>query len=380
MAVKRPTFECRYCRGVPLSDSLRPVYLAGTGRFLPPEILTNVEMFAIPSVRNAFDVERARGSLRGIEPEEAAGLAPEEVFDRWAIQLTGIEERRILPDLPDASTEAMHVAAGDAALAHAGMDASELDLLLSATLTAREDVPNAACTIGDGLGRPDLPGYVMNAACSGFLHALASAYAFVTSGAADTVLVTVGDSLTRITNWDDPKVAVLFGDGAGAAVVTSKPSPGRILATPVLDGEYSPDHLNVTGLGWGDPLGQEHKLSMAGGANVLRNAVRSMQVVADRALERASLGWDDVDVVVPHQANERITQGLEKVLQLQNGRVLHRIARIGNLSASTVPIVLDELLRGEHGTLTDPTRIVLTAVGGGYASGAAVMEWSPPAG
>jgi len=365
---------------VPLSESLRPVYLAGTGRFLPPEILTNVEMFAIPSVRNAFDVDKARGSLRGIEPDEAAGLAPEEVFDRWAIQLTGIEERRVLPDLPDASTEAMHIAAGLSALAHAGMPASKVDLLLSASLTAREDVPNAACTIANGIGRPDLPGYVMNAACSGFLHALASAYAFVTSGAADTVLVTVGDALTRITNWDDPKVAVLFGDGAGAAVVTSNPSPGRILATPVLDGEYSPDHLNVTGLGWGDPLGQEHKLSMAGGANVLRNAVRSMQDVADRALERTSLGWNDVDVVVPHQANERITQGLEKVLQLQKGRVLHRIAKIGNLSASTVPIVLDELLRGEHGTLADPTRIVLTAVGGGYASGSAVMEWSPPAG
>jgi len=363
-----------------LSESLRPVYLAGTGRFLPPQVMTNVEMFAIPSVRNAFDVERARGSLRGLDPEETAALAPEAVFDRWAIQLTGIAERRILPDLPDASTEAMHVAAGASALEHAGIDASEVDLLLSATLTPREDVPNAACTIAAGLGNPSIPGYAMNTACAGFLHAIASAYAFVTSGAADTVLVTVGDALTRITNWDDPKVAVLFGDGAGAAVLTSKPAPGRILAAPVLDAEYSPDHLNITGLGWGDPLDPNHKLSMSGGANVLRQAIRTMQDVANRALARTPLGWEDVDVVVPHQANERITQGLEKVLQLPNGRVLHRIARIGNLSASTVPIVLDELLRGEHGTLADPTRIVLTAVGGGYASGAAVIEWSPPAG
>ena len=363
-----------------MSESLRPVYLAGTARYLPDQIMSNVEMFDIPSVRNAFDVEKARGSLRGLEPDDVAALTPAEVFDRWAQQLTGIVERRILPDTPEASTEEMHVAAGRSALEHAGIDASEVDLLLAASLTAKEDVPNAACTIADGIGRPDLPGYVMNAACSGFLHALASAYAFVASGAADTVLVTVGDALTRITNWDDPKVAVLFGDGAGAAVVTSNPSPGRILGTPVLDGEYSPDHLNVTGLGWGHPLGREHKLTMAGGANVLRNAVRSMQDVADRALERTSVGWDDVDVVVPHQANERITQGLEKVLQLKNGRVLHRIAKIGNLSASTVPIVLDELLRGEHGRLADPTRIVLTAVGGGYASGAAVVEWSPPAG
>lgn len=363
-----------------MSESLRPVYVAGTGRYLPPEIRTNFDLFEMDSVRSNFDVEKARGSLRGMASEEVASLTPEEVFDRWAIQLTGIVERRILPDLPDASTEAMHVAAGASALQHAGVDPSQVDLLLSASLTAREDVPNAACTIANGLGRPDLPGYVMNVACAGFLHALATAFAFVTSGAADTVLVTVGDALTRITNWHDPKVAVLFGDGAGAAVVTATPSPGRILAPPVLDGEYSPDHLNITGLGWGDPLGMEHKLSMAGGANVLRNAVRSMQDVADRALDRTAFGWEDVDVVVPHQANERITQGLEKVLQLPKGRVLHRIARIGNLSASTVPIVLDELLRGEHGELADPTRIVLTAVGGGYASGAAVIEWNPPVG
>jgi 3-oxoacyl-[acyl-carrier-protein] synthase-3 len=363
-----------------LSESLRPVYLAGTGHHLPARILTNADLFEMPSVRAAFDVDMARGALRGMEPDEVASLGEAEVFDRWAIQLTGIAERRVLPDTPDASTEAMHVLAGEAALEHAAIDRGEIDLLLAASLTAREDVPNAACTIAAGLDRPDLPGYVMNSACSGFLHALASAYAFIASGASDTVLVTVGDALTRITNWHDPKVSVLFGDGAGAAVLTARPSAGRLLAPPVLAGEYSPDHLNITGLGWGDPLGPEHRLSMAGGANVLRHAIRTMEDVADRALARTPHGWDDVDVVVPHQANERITRGLEKSLQLSKGRVLHRIRKLGNLSASTVPIVLDELLRGEHGALQDPTRIVLTAVGGGYASGAAVLEWTPPTG
>ena len=363
-----------------MSESLRPVYLAGTGHYLPTQVVTNAKLFEMSSVRAAFDVEKARGALRGMEPEEVAALDEVEVFDRWAIQLTGIAERRMLPDTPDASTEAMHVHAGNAAIEHSGIDRGGIDLLLAASLTAREDVPNAACTIAAGLDRPDLPGYVMNSACSGFLHALASAYAFVASGAADTVLVTVGDALTRITNWHDPKVSVLFGDGAGAAILTARPSAGRLLGAPVLAGEYSPDHLNITGLGWGDPLGPEHRLSMAGGANVLRQAIRTMQDVADRALERTPLEWDDIDVVVPHQANERITRGLEKSLQLSKGRVLHRIRKLGNLSASTVPIVLDELLRGEHGELQDPTRIVLTAVGGGYASGAAVLEWSPPDG
>jgi 3-oxoacyl-[acyl-carrier-protein] synthase-3 len=143
----------------------------------------------------------------------------------------------------------------------------------------------------------------------------------------------------------------------------------------VIEGEYSPDHLNLTGLGWGEPAGVEHKLSMAGGANVLRQAIRTMEGAAERALALTPVGWDDVDYVVPHQANERITQGLEKTLGLGKGRVLHRIAEIGNVSASTVPIVLDELLRGHHGALPRPARIVLTAVGGGYASGAAVLEW-----
>ena len=360
-----------------MSESLRPVYLAGTGHYLPAEILTNARMFEMSSVRAAFDVDKARGALRGLEPEEIAALDEVEVFDRWAMQLTGIAERRVLPDTPDASTEAMHVLAGNAAIEHSGIDRGAIDLLLAASLTAREDVPNAACTIAAGLDRPDLPGYVMNSACSGFLHALASAHAFIASGAADTVLVTVGDALTRITNWHDPKVSVLFGDGAGAAILTARPSSGRLLAAPVLAGEYSPDHLNITGLGWGDPMGPEHRLSMAGGANVLRHAIRTMQDVADRALDRASLDWDDIDFVVPHQANERITRGLEKSLQLSKGRVLHRIRELGNLSASTVPIVLDELLRGQHGELEAPTRIVLTAVGGGYASGAAVLEWAP---
>ncbi len=351
------------------------MYVAGTGRHLPDHVMTNRDLFELDSIRGGFNVDQARSALRDVPPEELAALSPEEIFDRWALQLTGISVRRILPDGPGFTTEGMCVAAGRAALESAGISASDLDLLLVASLTAQEDVPNAGATVANGLGRPDLPAYVMNAACSGFLHALATADAFIAAGSADTVLVIAGDALSRITAYGDPKTAVLFADGSGAAVLTARPARGRLLAAPALGGEYSADHLNLTALGWGDPDGREHKLSMAGGANVLRYAIRSMEGIAEQALARTSVGWDDVDFVVPHQANERITVGLEKTLALAKGRVLHRIREIGNVSASTVPIVLDELLRGEHGPLPDPSNIVLTAVGGGYASGAAVIEW-----
>lgn len=358
-----------------MSASLRDVHVAGTGHHLPSKAVTNADLFEMPEIRSGFDVEKARGSLRTMDPSEAERLTAAEVFDRWALQLTGVARRRVLPDDPQQTTEAMCVAAGRQALVGAGMDASELDFLVVASLTAYEDVPNSAATVAEGLERPDLPGFVMNAACAGFLHALATAHAFVAAGLRDNVMVIAGDALSRITNYDDPKTAVLFGDGSGAAILTARPARGRLLGAPVLEGEYSPDHLNLTGLGWGEPDGPEHKLSMAGGPNVLRQAIRTMEGAAERALARTPIGWDDVDFVVAHQANERITQGLERTLALRKGRVLHRIAEIGNVSASTVPIVLDELLRGRHGELPRPARIVLTAVGGGYTSGAAVLEW-----
>ena len=118
------------------------------------------------------------------------------------------------------------------------------------------------------------------------------------------------------------------------------------------------------------------KLSMGGGPNVLRNAIKAMVGVAESALARTDLAWSDIDVVVPHQANKRITAGIEKALRLPKGRVIDIIESYGNVSASTVPIALDEVLKGVHGPLPDRANIVLTAVGGGYTSGGAVIEWT----
>ncbi len=191
------------------------------------------------------------------------------------------------------------------------------------------------------------------------------------------MLVVSGDALSLITNYSDPTTAVLFGDGACALILSAERGPGRVLAAPYLVADYSPDHLNLKGQGWPGPPDPRPKLGMAGGPHVLRQAIKAMVDVAERALERAAVRWDDVDVVIPHQANRRITQGIARTLRLAKGKVIDQIEDYGNVSASTVGIALDDVLRGKHGALPDPTRIVLTAVGGGYTSAAAVLEWSP---
>ena len=359
-----------------MTTSAPQAFVAGSGRYLPERSVDNFELYEMDSIRRAFDVDSARSSLRGIEPQEAADLTAAGVFDRWSVQVTGIRERRIMDPAVDRCAEWMCAEAGRAALTDAGVEASELDLLLVACLTERDIVPNAACTVGDMLGIPNTPGFVLNAACAGFVYALAAGYAFVTSGSARNVLVVSGDFLTGITDYTDPKTAVLFGDGAGAVVLTADGGRGRVLAAPYTTADYSPKHLNLTGQAVMLPGDSVPKLSMGGGPNVLRNAIKSMVGVAERALERTDLEWEDIDAVVPHQANRRITAGIEKALSRPGLRVVDVIETYGNVSASTVPIALDELLKGLHGPLPQSANVVLTAVGGGYTSGGAVIEWN----
>ncbi len=357
-----------------MSDILAPVCIAGSGSYLPDRAVDNYELYELATIREAFDVERARGSLRGLEPEATAALNAAEVFDRWALQVTGIARRRIFDREADTSTEWMCAEACRRALKHARMEARDVDLVVVASLTEAEVVPNAACTVGDLLGIPDVGGYALNAACAGFVYALATAYAFIASGVSTNVLVVSGDVLSTITNYTDPATAVLFGDGAGAVVLSSNPGPGTVLGPPYLVADYSPTHLRMDNATW---LPREEPLptiAMAGGPHVLRNAIKAMMDASERALDRANSAWDDVDVVIPHQANQRITQGIAKILARRGIRVVDTIEDYGNMSASTVPIALDELLKGRHGELPQTSRIVLTAVGGGYTTGAAVLE------
>lgn len=349
--------------------------IAGSGSFLPPFRLENAELFEREGIRRNFDVERARGSLRDVEGTDV--LEPVEVFDLWARQVTGIEERRVVTEEDGLTTENLCAEAARRALEDAGMTPRELDFAIVASVTAKESVPNAACTVAAELGVPELPGYTLNAACAGFVYALAAGYAHIRAGFGENVLVIAGDALSHITDYTDPKTAVLFGDGAGAVILRPGADGDGILGRPYHEADYAPEHLHLRGQGWEIAEEPHPTLHMGGGPHVLRNAINAMRRVAERALETTGLGWDAIDYVVPHQANLRITRGLEKQLPLTRGKVVHTIQRYGNLSASTVGVALDEVLRGEHGPLPDPTRLVLTAVGGGYTSAGLVISWRP---
>lgn len=350
--------------------------IAGSGSFLPPHRLDNHDLFEIPGIRENFEVERARGSLRGVEGAE--DLEPVEVFDRWARQVTGIRERRVVTAEDGLSTEDLCTEASRRALDAAGMEPEDVDFIVLSSVTVKESVPNAACTVAADLEVPTTPGYTLNAACAGFVYGVAAGYAHIRAGLGENVLVVAGDALSHITDYEDPKTAVLFGDGAGAVVLTATREGDGVLGPPYHEADYSPEHLYLRGQGWETEEEPDPKLHMGGGPRVLRQAIHAMRRVAERALEGAGLGWEDVHYVVPHQANLRITKGLEKHLPLpEDGRVVHTIEEYGNLSGSTVAVALDEVLRGEHGPLPDPTRIVLTAVGGGYTSAGAVLSWRP---
>lgn len=345
--------------------------LVGTGSFLPELSVSNHELFRRPGIQANFAVERARSSLKQVE--DPGRLTPEEVFDAWAIQLTGIRARRVVGPDGMPTTEEMLAEAGRRALERAGLGPGAVDVIVVATLTPRDVVPNAACTISHLLGIPRTGGFTLNGACTGFIHALAAAQGFLATGVARCALVLAGDTLSRITNYSDPTTAVLFSDGAAAAVLVAGPEPG-ILGPPFLSGEYEREHLFQIGQGWEEPGEPSPKLRMGGGPRVLRRAILAMEEAATRALESAGVGWDSVDLVVPHQANLRITRGLETQLDLRRGRVVHTIEDYGNCSAATVGIALDRTLRDEANGLPDPARIVLTAVGGGYTTAGLVMD------
>ncbi|MFW6010837.1 MAG: 3-oxoacyl-ACP synthase III family protein [Gemmatimonadota bacterium] len=349
--------------------------IVGSGKFLPPHRMDNVELFRREGIQRNFDVERARGSLRDAGDPDA--LSAVEVFDRWARQVTGIRERRIVTEEDGLTTEDLCVRASLAALERAEMEPEDLDFIVGATVTPMESVPNLACTVAAELGVPRTPGYTVNAACAGFVYALTAGYAHIRAGLGDRVLVVAGDALSHITDYEDPKTAVLFGDGAGAVVLERSEEGDGILGRPYTEADYAPEHLYLRGQGWATEEEPSPKLHMGGGPKVLRQAIHAMRRVGERALASADLEWEDVHYVVPHQANLRITRGLERQLDLPRGRVVHTIQTYGNLSASTVGVSLDEVLRGEHGPLPDPTLIVLTAVGGGYTSAGAVISWRP---
>jgi 3-oxoacyl-[acyl-carrier-protein] synthase-3 len=284
--------------------------------------------------------------------------------DEWIYTRTGIRERRVAQD--DESLTAVAAAASRAALERAGVDASELDLVVVGTLTPDDRMPNAAAALAHELGAFGAGTIEVNAACTGFLTALSVGAAQVEAGRAERVLVVGADFISRINDPDSKLTAMLFADGAGAVVLApAAPGTGRIGPVLLRHDATSPEYLYLARTAGAT-------IEMDGHAT-FKHAVNRVAEVTQEVVGAAGLTLADVDVFVYHQANARIVRAVGERLELDETRVVDCIERIGNMSAASVPYALAHA--AAEGRLRDGARVLLAAFGGGFTWGGALIEW-----
>ncbi len=305
----------------------------------------------------------------------AAGMAvPERVVENepiadrlgvdaeWIVKRTGISRRHVLA--PGERLVDMAAKAGGAALARAQLDPADVDLVLVATTSKDQITPDAAPLVAAELGARRAGAFDVGAACTGFVTAVAVARGQIETGAAESVLVVGADALVQYLDPDDKRTAALFGDGAGAVVMTATDPPGRV-STPVLRADGGQADLIYANH-------EDGKLRMEGG-ETFQNAVARLSEVTGEALAGAGIEIADIDLFVYHQANRRILRAVGERLELKPERVLDYIAEYANTSAATIPIALAEA-QGD-GTLAAGQRLLLAAFGAGFTWGAVVVDW-----
>lgn len=288
------------------------------------------------------------------------------VEPNWIVSRTGIEERRAVQ--PGETLADLATLAGQRTLEGAGIAASELDLILLATTSADELLPNAAPLVAHALGATRAGAVDVGAACTGFLSGLSLGAAQIETGRAQNVLLIGADILTRFTDPDDRRTAALFGDGAGAVLLTSTSAPGCI--GPVVLGAdgAEPELLRIT---------RESALIEMQGQEVFRHAVARMVESTVAACDAAGVALEDIDLFVYHQANARILKTVGQRLDLDPARVVDCIAAHGNTSAASIPIALDAASRDDR--LHDGAKVLVSAFGAGFTWGGVVIEWKAPA-
>ncbi|MBO1000784.1 ketoacyl-ACP synthase III [Bacillus sp. SD075] len=305
--------------------------ILGLGRYLPDKIVTNADLEKIM-----------------------------DTSDEWIRTRTGIEERRIAND--DIDTSDMAYEAAKAALKNAEISAEEIDLILVATVTPDQSFPSVACMIQEKLGAMKAAAMDVSAACAGFMYAMITAQQFIQTGAYKHVLIVGVEKLSKVTNWEDRNTAVLFGDGAGAAVLG-----------PVSDGKgILSFELGADGTG-GKHLLQEGDFIHMNGREVFKFAVRQMGESSLGVLDKAGLTKEDVDLLVPHQANIRIMEASRERLNLPPEKMTKTIHKYGNTSSASIPIALVEEM--EAGRIRDNDLIVMVGFGGGLTWGAIALRW-----
>ncbi|MCF6313991.1 MAG: ketoacyl-ACP synthase III [Verrucomicrobiales bacterium] len=332
------------------TQSLLPVRIAGTGSYVPKKILTN------------HDLEKMV-----------------ETSDDWITSRTGIKERHIAAK--DEFTSHMATHAANRALEQAGLQGEDLDLIIVATITPDTLTPATACYVQQSLGANRAIAFDISAACSGFLYALEFARVAIAAGSVKTALIIGAEKLSAFVNWTDRDTCVLFGDGAGAAVLSAQKNDsdtGKILSSHLgTDGKQTAI-LNIPGGGSACPItlqnAEQHlaALSMQG-REVFKCAVNAMRQASEIAIEKAGLTSEDIDLVIPHQANLRIIDAITDRLKISKDRVFINLDKYGNTSAAAVAIALDEATRSD--AVKPGDRILLVAFGAGLTWASAVIEW-----
>lgn len=333
--------------GLDLPTPLRGAGIAGVGACLPERVLTN------------FDLEKIV-----------------ETSDEWIVTRTGISERRIVAE--EEATSDLAIGAARAALAQAGVDARDVDLVIVGTITPDVPFPAVASLVQDRIGATRAGAFDLSAGCSGFVYGLATGAQFIQGGVYDNVLVIGADVISRILNWQDRSTCVLFGDGAGAALLRpAEPGEGLLSFDLGSDGSGA-ELLCVEAGGTRLPASQEtvakmqHTVKMAG-SEVFKFAVRAIEESTRRALARAQLEVVDIDCFIAHQANARIIEAAARRLELLPERVFMNVDRYGNTSAASIPIALAEAVG--TGRVRSGDTLALVGFGAGLSWASAILNW-----
>ncbi|GIO24427.1 beta-ketoacyl-ACP synthase III [Oceanobacillus sp. J11TS1] len=306
--------------------------ILGTGHYLPTNVITNHDMEKIVDTN-----------------------------DEWIRTRTGIRERRLATD--DIDTSDMAYYASLDALKEANVKAEDIDLILVATVTPDTNFPSIACLIQDRLGATNAAAMDLSAACAGFMYGVITANQFIATGTYKNVLVVGAEKLSKITDWTDRSTCVLFGDGAGAAVVGEVSEGKGILSF----------ELGANGAGGKELYLNKEDHIIMNGREVFKFAVRQMPQSTINVVEKIGLSGEDVDYLVPHQANIRIMEAARERLGISKDRMAKSIERFGNNSSASIPMALSEAVK--EGKIKDNDLVVLVGFGGGLTWGAVAMRW-----
>jgi 3-oxoacyl-[acyl-carrier-protein] synthase III len=328
--------------------SVPPIALIGTGAYVPERVMTNDDLAKIV-----------------------------DTSDDWIFSRTGIKERRIAAE--DEQTSDMAAAAARVALSDAGLRPDEIDLCIVATLTPDLQMPSTACLVQAKLGVPHHAAcFDVSAACSGFVYALDTAWAMLQSGRYRHALVIGAEKISTVLDWTDRTTCVLFGDAAGAVVLGPSPagSGAQIIGSKLYSEGENTELLWIPGGGSVHPVpgpGVPPRFMLMKGREVFKLAVREMEDAARDILEQCGIDADEVDCVIPHQANLRIIDSIAKFLQLPPERFFVNLQNYGNTSAASIPLAVDEARRS--GRIKNGSLSLLVAFGAGLTYGSALVRW-----